>query len=241
MAKRRRRNVKRRTVVIAAVSTVAVAAAVTGVVLWRRRKKKGEICWTTETGSQCCSYPGQSLPICSSPQGASAPAPQPSAPEPEEGWEARWTTARNQAIRLCRADDEVTSWPQAVTCVLSTVFPESGPWNDPSTWAPWMQEAALGIEEDMRQMVANEYATNDPTGWQGLLWIAGDRVAKHCAAAQVAPVDLAPCIAIELYPTMLWPPVAESPVWTHDFYKEVRKFAFHWTPPKKSSLQFPHA
>jgi len=225
--KRRRKNPSRRMLKIGIVAVLLGAATVTTAALLRRRSRMKVLA----PPSSPLSLPESSPP----PPPPLTPAlPEAVAVEPEESWEVRWEQRSRDAVSTCRRDDDVMSWPQAVTCALEMSFPESGPWTDPATWESWQRDAAIRVESDLRERVAQEYGTQDPSGWQGLLWLMSGRVARDCLE-KLPTIDaprLAVCIANSIYPNETWPPNASSPAWTTDFFKQCRQAALNWSRPR---------
>jgi hypothetical protein len=154
-----------------------------------------------------------------------SPAPVPPAQgrsaEPPEGFESRWLSRRARAIRRCKSDPAVMTWPQMVTCVLDATYPEASPWTDPSQGAPWMLDAAALVEHDLAMEVANTFGVASPNGWQALLWIRGARTLHQCMASG-DPLLIGRCVASSIYPGP-WPPDSTSAPWRMDFWLAVRK------------------
>lgn len=171
------------------------------------------------------------------PQGGSAPPPPPAppqperptpppqgfAPEPAEGFESRWLARRARAVRRCKQDTSVRTWPQAVTCVLNATYPEAAPWSDPSIGDPWMLDAASLVETDLAAEVEQMFPGTTPTGWQAVLWVRGSREIAACRAPGVPLAEVVRCAAAAIYPTMPWPPPAGSPTWMQEFWLALRR------------------
>lgn len=189
------------------------------------------------------------------PVGVPVPTPYPPAPsstpmpphpegsgtatEPAEGWEARWQAQRNKALGTCRRDQDVTSWPQAVTCLLEIAYPEATPWNDPNSWLPWQQDAAQLVTDDLRNAVTETFGSTDPTGWELQLWLRGARVIADCHRQGITdPNQLAGCVAKTLYPAYAYPPIMGAPQWVRDFWVATRAFAQRWHAPTPMGVHF---
>lgn len=151
------------------------------------------------------------------------PPPQGFADEPAEGYESRWASQRARAIRRCKQDVSVRTWPQAVTCALNSAFPEAAPWSDPSVGDPWMLAAADLVESDLTAAIEAMFPGTTPTGWQAVLWIRGPREIAACRETLTKPAEITVCAALAIYPTMTWPPPAGSPAWMQEFWLALRK------------------
>jgi hypothetical protein len=161
------------------------------------------------------------------------PIPQPesvSAPavEPPEGWEARWEARKQDALRDCNRDDEVTSWPQAITCLLELTYPEASPWVDPSMWAAWQNDAAAAIESDLHDAIVKMFGNSDPTGWELQVWLRALRAANHCKDAGMTPAKMPICVAQQIYPELTYPPPVGAQPWVLDFWKAIRNFTLQF-------------
>ena len=154
------------------------------------------------------------------PPDKSGPAPQGVAPEPAEGYESRWLSRRDRSMRRCKANADVMTWPQAVTCSLTSAFPEAAPWTDPIAEGGWLADAAALVQDDMTKSVQEMFGIDtEPTGWQALLWLRGTREIRACFPA--TPDDraqIAACAAARLYPGVRWPPGEKSDPWKLEFY-----------------------
>lgn len=152
--------------------------------------------------------------------GSTGPAPQGTAPEPEEGYEARWQARRAQALRSCRQNPQIQTWPQAVTCALQTAFPEAAPWTDPAGSEGWIADAAAYVEADMVTAVAERFGVDEPTSWQATLWIRGPREIQRCRTevSKIAEIQL--CVASTLFPNETWPSTQAG--WQASAWKAIR-------------------
>lgn len=148
------------------------------------------------------------------------------AAEPAEGFGSRWLARRARAIRRCRAEPKVRTWPQAVSCALDVAFPEAAPWVDPQIGDVWMQEAASLVESTLGSAVAAEYGEVVPQGWQAMLWLRGEREIRACSKAYVrSVVSLVACAAKRIYPQYRWPPGEPAEPWINDFWQSYLQIA----------------
>jgi hypothetical protein len=146
------------------------------------------------------------------------------APEPPEGFEARWAAARTRALRRCRLDPAVLTWAQAVSCALNTAYPEAAPWTDPALGEAWMGDAAGLVERSMTDEVKRIFSTPTPQGWQAMLWLRAEREihdSNLMSDSPRTPSDTLRRIATSLYPAQPWPPGEESLPWAHRFWDEL--------------------
>lgn len=153
-------------------------------------------------------------------QGSTGPAPQGNAPEPAEGYEARWEARRAQALRSCRANPQIQTWPQAITCALQFAFPEAAPWTDPMASQGWIADAYEYVADDMAAAVAKSFGVDAPTSWQATLWLRAPREIQSCrkGGAKIDAIQL--CVASALFPNETWP--AEGTGWQAEFYSALR-------------------
>jgi hypothetical protein len=180
---------------VAAVAVVALGAGLTWSILRRRR----------QAGAQDAD--------------AESPAQQATAAEPPGGYVARWDQRARDAIRTCRRDDEVDTWPQAVACALNVAYPEAAPWTDPESGSRWMAEAAAHVESELARAVRPD---RPMSGWEAMVWLRADREAALCIATygQMPPDDLARCVASAIYPNVSW--IRPDPGWTQDMLGALR-------------------
>jgi len=164
-------------------------------------------------------------PLDLGPQGSAPPPVEPLAVEPDEGYESRWSSRRNHAIRRCKMDPAVLTWPQAVTCALTYAYPEAGPWDDPSAWPPWMAEASALVDTDLQAAVAAMFPGTIPNGWQAQLWLRGAREAVRCKQSTPDLPSAAACVGAAIYPLISFPPGADAPPWLQQFWLAVRRLS----------------
>lgn len=168
-----------RAVHIAAVAATVLGVGTLGYVLHRRRS---------------------TAPRRTNPGGSLPPRPD----EPTEGWQTRWEARRRSVLELCRADVEVQTVRQALTCALNAAFPEAAPWISPGTWTPWMSDAADVVESDL----LSQGRTVEPkTHWETLIWLRGQREVARCRLRVVpgSPSRLvAWCAARQIFPSSVW-------------------------------------
>lgn len=116
------------------------------------------------------------------------------------------------------------TWPQAVTCALTSAFPEAAPWTDPVSRGGWIADAAELVQADLATSVQEMFGGGDPSGWQALLWLRGSREIRACR--DLTPTDFSAieiCVAQALYPEVgTWPPKATGPAWKLEFYSALR-------------------
>lgn len=152
-----------------------------------------------------------------------APVPrQGIAPEPAEGYESRWLARRARASRRCRQDPGVMTWPQAVTCALTSAFPEAAPWTDPASAGGWISAAAAMVEADLAGSVQQSFGAPKANGWQAMLWIRGPREVERCRATMTDPREIQACVAQALYPGSQWPPGPDAAPWRAEFWDATR-------------------
>jgi len=209
---RRRRNASRATVgatVLGVATIVAIAAAAYE--------------WSQDRPVSPGPYPSGPQGTTPVPPPPPPPFPEAAAVEPDEGYESRWASKRGHAIRRCKQDPAVTTWPQLVRCSLAFAYPESGDWNDPATWEAWMSDAAALVHTDLQAAVAAMFPDTVPNGWQAQLWMRGAREASLCEASSPDLRATANCVAAAIYPQVEFPPGPGAPAWAQQFYLAVRR------------------
>lgn len=157
-----------------------------------------------------------SRPVGVGPAGPPAPVAVPT--EPAEGYQSRWASRRAHAIRRCKMDPAVVTWPAALACALAFVFPEAGDWEDSVAWPAWMHDASALAQQDLAASVAAMFPGTIPNGWQAQLWLRGARESLRCQGAPNAAV----CIANAIYPVIGFPPSSTAPTWIGQFWLAVR-------------------
>lgn len=146
--------------------------------------------------------------------------------EPDEGFTARWIARRQKAIRRCKTDPQILTWPQAVSCALNVAYPEAAPWIDPRIGDDWMQEAAALVEIALNDAIAQSYGSAAPQAWQAMLWIRGERELRRCVEQGVRGKNaILICAAQAMYPSYPWPPGPSSASWAKEFWSYYTKLA----------------